>query len=81
MPIYYKGHRLKKYYVADILAYDKIIVELKAISRLTKIEEAQLLNELSATRLELGLLINFSAEKNLEWKRMIKSHTPKLVKE
>lgn len=81
LPVYYKGHRLKKYYIADLLAYDKIVVELKAMVRLTQIEDAQLLNGLSATRLELGLLINFGAEKDLEWRRRIKSLPLKLRRE
>ena len=81
LPVYYKGQRLKKFYIADLLVYDKIVVELKSMDHLTQVEEAQLLNELTATRLELGLLINFGAAKDLEWWRRIKSHLSKLKKE
>jgi GxxExxY protein len=72
IPIQYKNHVLKKTYVTDIVAFNKIIVEIKAIDHLSGREEAQLLNYLKATEHELGLLINFGANK-LEWKRMIRS--------
>ena len=50
-------------FMADILVEDKIIIELKAIHQLNKIHEAQLVNYLTATGLDLGLLINFSDER------------------
>lgn len=71
IPIVYKGQRLKKFYLADIVAYDKIIVELKAISSLGRNEEAQLLNYLKATGLKVGLLINFGSSPDLQWQRMV----------
>jgi GxxExxY protein len=70
--ILYKGKYLKKEYVADLVAYGKIIVELKSVSRLTETEQAQLLNYLKATGLRVGLLINFGSVGKLEWKRFIK---------
>lgn len=72
LAIYYKGHRLKKTYAVDFLNYDQIIVEIKALDRLTSKEEGQLLNYLKATGLEVGALINFGAP-SLEWKRMVRS--------
>jgi GxxExxY protein len=71
LPIFYKGERLKKYYIADFLIYDKIMIEIKALKSLTSHEEAQLLNELKITRTKLGLLINFGSDQKLEWKRRI----------
>ena len=71
LPIFFKGERLKKYYVADFLIYDKIMIEIKALKSLTSHEEAQLLNELKITRTKLGLLINFGSDQKLEWKRRI----------
>ena len=50
--------------------YEKIIVELKAINKISSIEESQILNYLKATNLKLGLIINFGNSK-LEWKRYI----------
>jgi GxxExxY protein len=67
----YKGQTLRHTYVPDLIVFDKIVVELKAISILGPNEEAQLLNYLKATGMRLGLLINFGAQRRLEWKRMI----------
>jgi GxxExxY protein len=70
LPIFYKGRRLKKTYIADFVAYDKIIVELKALDRLTEREEAQVINYLKSSGLEVAVLINFGAA-SLEWKRVV----------
>jgi len=70
LPVLYKGRRLKKTYIADFVAYGKIIVELKALDELTSHEEAQAINYLKASGFEVALLINFGAE-SLEWKRMV----------
>jgi GxxExxY protein len=67
----YKGQTLRHTYVPDLVVFDKIIVELKAISALGPNEEAQLLNYIKATGLRLGLLINFGSQRKLEWKRMV----------
>lgn len=66
----YKGIELKKFYVADFVCFDKIIVELKALSSLTSDHEAQTLNYLKATGLKVGLLVNFG-EKSLKYKRFV----------
>jgi GxxExxY protein len=70
--IHYKDRDLNKTYRADFLVFNEIIVEIKAIDGLSGHEESQLLNYLKATRLELGLLINFGGNK-LEWKRMVRT--------
>ncbi len=70
LPIHYKGKRLEKEYYADLVCYDKIIVELKALDRLTSKEESQILNYLKASGLKVGVLINFGAS-SLEWKRFV----------
>ncbi len=69
--IRYKGHCLKKSYIADFVVFGKIIVEIKAIDRLTSHDEAQLLNYLKATGMEVGVLINFGSADKLEWKRRV----------
>jgi GxxExxY protein len=71
LEILYKKQPLRHHYVPDLILFDKIIVELKAISALGVIEEAQLINYLKATGLRLGLLINFGSANKLEWKRLI----------
>jgi GxxExxY protein len=72
LQIRYKGRLLKKEYVADLVCYDKIIVELKAINQLSSRETAQVLNYLKATGLRVGLVFNFGSEGVLEWERRIK---------
>ena len=59
LKIYYRGVPLQQEYIADFVCYDKIIVELKAISKLSDIEKAQVINYLKATGYELGILANF----------------------
>ncbi len=68
LTITYKNRQLKRDYVADFVCFDRIIVEIKAIQSLSRVEEAQLINYLKATKLPLGLLINFGSRK-LEWQR------------
>jgi len=72
LPINYKGNLLRKEYIADLVCFDQIIVELKALERLSGKEEAQILNYLKATGLRVGLLINFGSYGKLEWKRFVK---------
>ncbi len=70
LEITYKGQTLSKYYEADFVCYNKIILETKAINELTGGHESQVLNYLKATKFKLGLLVNFGAE-SLEYKRLI----------
>ena len=57
-------------YIADILVEEKVIVELKTVEKLNKIHEAQLLNYLKATGIQVGLLVNFKHPR-AEIKRMV----------
>jgi GxxExxY protein len=63
---------LSKQYVPDLICYDQIIVELKALDRLSGTEESQVLNYLKASGLRVGLLINFGSHGKLEWKRFVR---------
>ncbi len=69
----YKDHRLEQKGEPDFVVYGKIIVEIKALDCLTSREEAQLLNYLKATGLEVGVLINFGSLGKLEWKRRVQT--------
>jgi GxxExxY protein len=69
--IRYKNRQLKKQYVADFVAFGNLILELKALDRLSGQEEAQVLNYLKATGLKVGLLINFGSSGKLEWERFV----------
>ena len=66
----YKGEPLACRYRADFICYGEVIVELKALSTLSSIEEAQMLNYLKATGKPRGLLINFGAP-SLKYKRLV----------
>ena len=50
-------------YFADLLVEDQVIIELKTVDRLEKIDEAQLLNYLKATGINVGLVVNFKNTK------------------
>ena len=69
IPVYYKGRRLDREYFADFICYDKIIVELKCVSRLVNANKAQVINYLHGTGMKVGLLVNF-AEASLKWERL-----------
>lgn len=76
--VFYKGYKVRDY-ICDFLVEDTVLVELKAIKRLTATEESQLLNYLKGTGLELGLLINFG-EPSFKYKRFIKTNPCKSAK-
>ncbi|MDC0584530.1 GxxExxY protein [Bacteroidales bacterium] len=56
--VYYEGNIVGEYF-ADIIVDDELIIELKAVQRIAKIHEVQLVNYLQATKTDIGLLINF----------------------
>lgn len=68
--IYYGEEKLDKYFIADFVCYDKVILEIKAVSYVGKNLTQQVVNYLKSTKMEVGLLINFG-EKSLSWKRFI----------
>ncbi len=67
----YKGEILKQTYKPDFICFDNIIVEIKAVKELTNEHQAQVINYLKATDMELGLLVNFGAYPKTEIKRLI----------
>ena len=72
LPVYYKNQKLNTTYRADFLCFDCVIVELKALSKLSGTEEAQLINYLKASGHQVGLVLNFGAP-SLEYKRFVHS--------
>ncbi|MCC4214257.1 GxxExxY protein [Leeuwenhoekiella parthenopeia] len=74
LPLYYKNQKLEKYFKADFLCFDRVILELKASTFIHKAMENQVVNYLKATSKPVGLLINFG-EKSLTWKRLINTTT------
>jgi len=69
IPVMYKGEIAKNFF-CDFLVGKKVLVELKALKAITNVEEAQVLNYLKTTGLEVGLLINFG-EPSLKYKRLV----------
>ncbi len=67
--VYFDGEAVGDYY-ADILVEDKIILELKAIEKITDVHRAQTLHYLKATGLQLAMLLNFGKER-LEHERFV----------
>lgn len=71
IPLYYKEKHIGTRRV-DFLIEEKLLVELKAVTLVEDVHHAQVINYLTAYKLEIGLLINFR-EKSLKFKRFIKS--------
>jgi len=68
-PVRYKDRYIGEY-MADLVVAERVVVELKCVDRLCAEHLAQCLNYLKASRLELGLVINFQRSK-IEWKRVL----------
>ncbi len=74
LPVFYKEVQLKTPYKVDFICFDKIVVESKALGRLSGTEEAQVINYQKASSNEIGLLLNFGT-RSLEYKRFIVSQS------
>jgi len=72
LEVYYEEKPMNKFFKADFLCFDKIILEIKSKTFLLKIDEQQTINYIKAANLPVGLLVNFG-EKSLRWKRFANS--------
>jgi GxxExxY protein len=70
LQIKYKDLTLSKTFKADLVAYEKIIIEVKAIEKLSSIDDSQIINYLKATQMQLGIILNFGSPK-LEWRQRV----------
>jgi GxxExxY protein len=70
LEVWYRGEKLGCSYRADLICFQELIVELKALARVGRAEKSQLLNYLRATGFERGLLLNFGSHK-LEYERCV----------
>jgi GxxExxY protein len=66
----YKDVILPHFYFADCVVWEKILFEAKAVEKLADAHVKQVLNYLAASKLRVGLLVNFGGD-SLEWKRVI----------
>ena len=71
LQVQYKQHKLKKKYVADMVCFDKVVVEFKVLDKLTDKEESQVLHYLKTSGFKVGVLINFGSHPELEWKQFV----------
>ena len=67
----YRGRSLRQMYKPDFICYDRVIVEIKSVSKLVDEHRAQVLNYLNATGLKLGLLVNFGQHPTLKYERFV----------
>jgi len=72
LEILYDGIPLKNKYITDLICYDKIIIELKAVSKINNQHKAQLMNYMAATGYKLGLLVNFNSYPKSEIVRLVR---------
>jgi len=71
LEVFYNEDKLTKYFKADFICYEKIIVEVKAQKFVIKSDLDQVINYLSATKIKVAYLVNFGASK-IYYKRLIK---------
>ena len=68
----YKGRELKTRYIPDLICFEKIVVELKAVKAICNEHRAQVHNYLKAANKRLGLLVNFGHHPKVEIERIIR---------
>ncbi len=71
LEIFYEEEKMKKFFKADFICFEKIILEVKAQKFVTKSDLDQVVNYLTATKMKVGYLVNFGAPK-IYFKRLIK---------
>lgn len=67
----FKKRTLKSTYIPDFICFEKVIIEIKGTAKLNDVDRAQLINYFKATRLKLGLLVNFGDHQKLEYERVV----------
>ena len=75
LSLQYKGRQLQQTYRPDFICFDKIIVEIKAVSKIANEHRAQVHNYLKATGHRLGLLVNFGHHPKVEWERIVRERS------
>ena len=75
LPIFYRGQQLNTFYKADFICFNSLIIELKALQKLSGLEEAQVINYLKASQMHKALLLNFGST-SLQYKRLVLNLRP-----
>lgn len=70
LQLFYRGQLLHQHYEPDLICFDKIVLELKALTELADEHRAQVYNYLKATGYQLGLLVNFGHYPKIEIERI-----------
>lgn len=78
MPVHYKGIVIETGYRVDVIAHERIIIELKSVEKLVPIFSAQLLTYLRLAKLPLGLLINFNVRQLIDGIERVSNNAPNL---
>lgn len=73
LEVFYKDRCLDTHYCPDLLVFNGIVAELKAVSDLTADHEAQLFNYMRIARKTVGYLVNYGRRGELQWKRFVVS--------
>ena len=71
LPLVYKGDALKQVYIPDLVCYNEIVVELKAVKAIAPEHRAQIINYLKAAKMRVGLLVNFGAYPKATIERLV----------
>ncbi|MCK6602964.1 MAG: GxxExxY protein [Bacteroidetes bacterium] len=71
LSLFYKDTLLNQSYKPDLICFDKIIVELKAVTKLNQEHRAQVINYLKASKIKLGILVNFGHHPKVEIERFL----------
>jgi GxxExxY protein len=75
----YRGRVLKQKFCPDFICYEKIILEIKAVSALVDEHRSQVLNYLNATGYQLGLLVNFGSYPKIQFERLVNTNKSAIV--
>ena len=71
LPLFYKGQPLRQTFQPDFICFDRIVIEIKAVSALADEHRAQVINYLNAGEFKVGLLVNFGHYPKLEYERFV----------
>ncbi|MEQ1606680.1 MAG: GxxExxY protein [Pyrinomonadaceae bacterium] len=78
LDLYYRDRKLAHLYKPDFVCFGKIIIEIKAVTKLVDEHRAQVMNYLKATGFELGMLVNFGHHPRIEYERIVSTRSSRL---